>query len=119
MPPRSTPSYTPYLLNLISSTAYPPLPLLEELESLRSSLQIQANNVSADIEKRLRKERKRKERDDGEAAALEANEKAGMKLEALERARAEAALAKKAGVGGSTIKKERASCECLESPVAR
>ncbi len=83
--------YTAYLLSLISSTTYPPLPNLEELEALQSAIQAQSSSSSPifrDEEKKARKERKRKEREEAEErAALEANEKTGLKLEALERAR--------------------------------
>lgn len=89
VPRPPTAAYTAYLLSLISSTTYPPLPNLEELESLHASLQGQSTALlSRDDEKKARKERKRKEREEAEErAALEANEKTGLKLEALERAR--------------------------------
>lgn len=79
------------------------------------------------MEKRIRKEKKRKEREqidekERERLALEANERAGAKLEAAERARvghqqaqAQAAAAKMARKAASPaperVKKERHSCE--------
>ena len=99
-------SSTAYLLSLISSTAYPPLPSIEDIETLYHSLQAQSLSLlSRDEEKKVRKEQKRRDREEAEErAALEANEKTGLKLEALERAR----LGRIAGSPASVrIKKER------------
>ncbi|CAD6571758.1 MAG: Transcriptional regulator [Tremellales sp. Tagirdzhanova-0007] len=99
---------TAYLFSLISSTTYPPLPSLEELESLNSVLQSQASTlVTRDEEKRARKEKKRKEREEAaERAALEANERTRLNLEATERAR----IVRKGGSpAGFKVKRERSA----------
>ncbi|ORY30351.1 histone acetyltransferases subunit 3-domain-containing protein [Naematelia encephala] len=119
MPARA--SYPPLVLSLIQSTSYPPLPSLEELESLRTSLQtpIVPHVVPSDLEeKRLRKEKKRKDREEAEErerekerAALEANERSGARLEALEKAKA-GRIGSPAGV---KVKKERQSASPVPS----
>ena len=106
-----TSSYTPNLHNLISSSSYPPIPDLVELESLQASLLATSSIVAADLEKRSKKDKKRKEREE-EQAALEANEKARAKLEALDRARVEAQRGQKgspAAAPAVKVKKERIS----------
>jgi len=99
-------TYPAALLSIISSTTYPPIPDVEELESLLSVLNSQTSNLlTRDEEKNARKERKRKEREEAEErAALEANERIGMKLEAMERARMGRITGSPAGV---RVKKER------------
>lgn len=84
----------PTLLSLISSTSYPPLPSVEELEQLRNALEAQAASVavrSAAVgEDNRKKDKKRKDReatDDRERAALAANERSGLALDAVERRR--------------------------------
>ncbi len=94
--------YPPSVLALISSTTYPELPSIPDLEALHSTLTAQITAVTnriaassahqdADTEKKLRKEKRRREKLEEEAAAervaLEANEKAGMRMEAIERNR--------------------------------
>jgi transcriptional adapter 3 len=67
---------------------------------------------------RKRKEREREENEERERAALEANERAGQRLEAIERARtgsASVALGtpgKQGSPAGVRIKRERTSSEC-------
>jgi hypothetical protein len=111
--PRATP-YPSNIHALISSISYPDLPGPSELDVLRATLEQQSAAVAADLEKKLRREKKRKERDDpnypSEAAALEANGRAGMKLEALERARLES-TAKRASPSTVKVKRERLSGE--------
>ncbi|RSH92232.1 hypothetical protein EHS25_008647 [Saitozyma podzolica] len=130
-PPSAT--YPSNLLSLITSSTYPVTPTLEELEALRVALQQQvssnairlAENDPAERErlKKERKERKRKEREreeneERERAALEANERAGQRLEAIERARtgsASVALGtpgKQGSPAGVRIKRDRTSSEC-------
>lgn len=88
----------PTLLSLITSTSYPPLPSVDELEQLRNALEAQAASIAArnaaangnDEERRGKKDKKRKDRemtDDRERAALAANERSGLALEAVERRR--------------------------------
>jgi transcriptional adapter 3 len=133
-PPSAT--YPSNLLSLITSSAYPVTPTLEDLEALRVALQQQvssnairlAENDPAERErlKKERKERKRKEREreeneERERAALEANERAGQRLEAIERARtgsASVALGtpgKQGSPAGVRIKRERTSSECAHT----
>lgn len=111
--PRATP-YPSNIHALISSISYPDLPGPSELDALRATLEQQSAAVAADLEKKLRREKKRKERDESnypsEAAALEANGRAGMKLEALERARLES-TAKRASPSTVKVKRERLSGE--------
>ncbi|ORX33921.1 histone acetyltransferases subunit 3-domain-containing protein [Kockovaella imperatae] len=106
-------TYTPHVLNLIQSSAYPPLPEAAELEYLLTSLRTSAATVTAELEKRQRKIQKRKEREE-EQAALEANEKAGAKLEALERARVEGQKTKESPTS-VRVKKERTSLSPVPS----
>ena len=97
--PLTTP-LSAYLLSLISSTTYPPLPSLDRALKAQSSALL-----ARDEEKKARKERKRKEREEAEErAALEANERTGLKLEAMEKARLGRITGSPAGV---RVKKER------------
>ncbi|KAK6903692.1 hypothetical protein I203_107197 [Kwoniella mangroviensis CBS 8507] len=119
MPTRPS-TYEPHVLSLIQSTSYPPLPSVHSLEEIRGHLldhnkalsaaaaAASGNNLgqSKKEEKRKRKEREDEER---ERAALEANEKAGMRLEALERARVESQRQKAASPGSVRVKRERTS----------
>lgn len=104
MAPRGT-----TLLSLMSSTSYPPLPPIEDLEQLQQTLAAQSAAVSARLAaaappdddaplsrtkgsgKKNDKKRDRDTRDeeDRERAALAANERAGIALEAVERRRFE------------------------------
>lgn len=140
-------SYPATLLALIQSTTYPPVPGLEELELLRQALTeqtssgpVHAGSASGenrkdkrkhdDVERERDKERNRdRERDrEREKVALEANEKSGARLEAIERARVGGAggaqsHGAKGGPGpgsgagsggqGSKVKRERMSRKCL------
>jgi hypothetical protein len=127
-------SYPAAILALVQSTTYPPLPNLEELELLRQALteQIAPTSSGATPLNRLEKKEKRKGdeaaierekvRDDRQRVALEANEKSGARLEAIERARIEHASHATAssktkgspapGSGqGQKVKRERVSRE--------
>ncbi|WVO16578.1 hypothetical protein L204_104257 [Cryptococcus depauperatus] len=125
--PRDIP---PALLSLIQSSGYPPLPNISDLEQIRSTLIDYSDSISRPIPSpsdealRIKKEKKRKEREDEERerAAIEANEKAGLKLEANEKTKLpgsgpsrEQAAEKKSGVSagktspGVKVKRERAS----------
>ena len=116
MAPRLSPTpYPAHVLSIISSTTYPPIPNLEDLEALHTALQAHSTSLTSvtetdaierdKVEKRVRKEKKRKEREEAEErAALEANERAGQKLEAIERARVGRKTGSPAGV---RVKTER------------
>ena len=97
-----------YLLSLVSSTVYPPVPTQEELENLEIALKSQSSSLTLHDEvKKARKERKRKEREEvEERTALEANERTGLKLEAMERAR-QGRLPGSPITVGMRVKKER------------
>ncbi|WRT64729.1 uncharacterized protein IL334_001663 [Kwoniella shivajii] len=104
MPTRPS-TYATHVLSLIQSTAYPSIPSVHELENIRDTLLEHAHALaprlaaasgsgtaeSSTIRGKKDEKRKRKDRDeeDQERAALEANEKAGLRLEMLERARVE------------------------------
>ncbi|WWC59513.1 uncharacterized protein I303_102069 [Kwoniella dejecticola CBS 10117] len=122
MPSIRPSSYAPHVLNIIQSTGYPPLPQADSLEHIRDTLLEHAQAIRVPVASgsgshepaRGRKEdkKKRKDRDDDderERAALEANEKAGMRLEALERARVEHQRSKVASPGSVRVKRERTS----------
>ncbi|KAK8847442.1 hypothetical protein IAR55_005300 [Kwoniella newhampshirensis] len=90
MAPRT--SYTPDLRALIESTVYPSLPALNQLESLRHTLIEQSHALSSRLNEgssgsSSKKKRKEREEEEKERLALEANERAGMRLELLERNR--------------------------------
>ncbi|KAL7420048.1 Transcriptional regulator [Cryptotrichosporon argae] len=127
MPSRA--AYPPVLAGLISSTSYPPLPSLDELESLRVALESQSAAVAARVaaaradeerrfkKKKQREQRERDERDERderaeadarsererERAAIEANERASYRLEAIERRKKEGSAAV------AEVKRERKS----------
>ncbi|WWC67992.1 uncharacterized protein I206_101911 [Kwoniella pini CBS 10737] len=118
MPVRPS-SYASHVLSIIQSTGYPPVPSVNELENIRETLLEHAHAIripiasgsGSGINKKDDK-KKRKERgddEDRERAALEANEKAGMRLEALERARVEHQRSKIASPGSVRVKRERTS----------
>jgi len=122
MAPTRPSSYSSALLGIISSTSYPPIPSLDSLESLLSDLHAQQLLLSAApvvaqdaaererVDKKLRKEGKRKrETEEGERAALEANERSMIKLEGYERNKALQAGAMNARTGspaGVKVKRE-------------
>lgn len=89
----------PTIFSIMSSTSYPPLPSIDELEQLQNALKAQQVAAASRLvgmapappeqEKRLKKEAKRKDRefDEREKAALAANQRAGAALEVVERRR--------------------------------
>ncbi|WWD21532.1 hypothetical protein CI109_106018 [Kwoniella shandongensis] len=122
MAPRAT--YTPELRSLIESTVYPPVPHISQLEQLRQSLIEQSNALATrydadSLKSKKEEKRKRKEREEEEKErlALEANERAGMRLELLERNRVaqqqkDLGAKGRQGTGspsGVRVKKERTS----------
>lgn len=115
MPPKGGPIVTPFLCSLISSTSYPTTPTADELESIRGILYAKQQSVANELERAVKRQKKKKDviSAEEEAAALAANAQAGAKLEALERARNEAIMAKKGSSGGGKIKRERMSGEFL------
>ncbi|OCF45848.1 hypothetical protein I317_00336 [Kwoniella heveanensis CBS 569] len=99
MPSRPA-SYPSSVLSLIQSTSYGSIPSLTNLEDIHATLSEHAaflgsrlpesSSSSAAVGKgHDKKKRKDRDDDDRERAALEANERAGARLEALERARVE------------------------------
>ncbi|WVF69761.1 hypothetical protein IAT40_004540 [Kwoniella sp. CBS 6097] len=103
MPSRPS-SYPSSVVALIQSTSYGPIPSLSSLEDIQATLAEHASYLgsrlpgssssssAAALGGRKDDKKKRKDRDDDdsrERAALEANERAGARLEALERARVE------------------------------
>ncbi|WVW78405.1 hypothetical protein I302_100359 [Kwoniella bestiolae CBS 10118] len=128
-------TYESHVLSLIQSTTYPALPNVNDLESIRVHLLDHAKTVGAaaataaaggsgsgshhesTIRSKKEEKRKRKEREDEERerAALEANEKAGMRLEALERMRVESQSKKVGSPGSVRVKRERTSLSPVPS----
>jgi hypothetical protein len=95
--PRAAP-FPSSIISLVSSTSYPALPTLDELDALRNALAEQ-------------KGQKRKRDDEvgvRERAVVESNEKAGRGLEAAERHRIGSGSVKASpGPGLTKVKKER------------
>ncbi|KAK4685019.1 transcriptional adapter 3, partial [Tremellales sp. Uapishka_1] len=101
MPPRPLhplPPYSSYITSLISSTSQPPLPTLDLLQTIESEL-LQRKNAIISRTK--------------EEEALDANEKAGKRLEAIEKERVrnmdKETLKRKLDSPGGRVKKERNS----------
>ncbi|WVQ98097.1 hypothetical protein IAU59_005219 [Kwoniella sp. CBS 9459] len=99
MPSRPS-SYPSTVVSLIQSTSYGSIPSLSVLEDIQATLSEHAaflasrlpdsaSSSSALGKKDEKRKRKDRDEDDRERAALEANERAGARLEALERARVE------------------------------
>ena len=97
--PRAAP-YPSSIISLISSTSYPPLPSLNDLDALRQALAEQRG------QKRKRDDELAHGSNARERAVLESNEKAGRGLDAAERHRLGSVKASP-GPGLAKVKKER------------
>lgn len=143
--PRNGSNYPAQLLSLITSTTYPSPPSLEGLEALQAILHAQAASTASRLAehdpiererlKRERKDKKRKEREDrdeggsggneggSERAMLEANERAGQRLEAVVSQRvgqftAPPGPSKKGTPSSVKVKRERTSRESTRPDVS-